>query len=91
MGISAETPSQNMESKSRKMRDTVGRLVTFMQRNQLNTIAFDTYDRMRRIMEDDPVRAKEWLTVVSCCRSDHWLKVNHVVVNGKSETTVVLP
>lgn len=55
------------------MRDTVGRLVTFMQRNQLNTIAFDTYDRMRRIMEDDPVRAKEWLTVVSCCRSDHRL------------------
>lgn len=73
------------------MKDTVGRLVTFMQRNQLNTIAFDTYDRMRRIMEDDPVRAKEWLTVVSCCGSDHRLKANHVVVNGKSETTVVLP
>jgi hypothetical protein len=58
----------------------VDRLLNFMGQHQMNAIDFATYDRARRLYEQDPVRQSEWLNVLAESKTDHRVKVRRITM-----------
>ena len=67
----------------------VDMLLTFMGQHQLNSIDFATYDRARRLYDQDPVRQREWIEILAESKTDQRIVVRRGVL-GTSVKAVSL-
>lgn len=67
----------------------VDRLLNFMGQHQMNSIDFSTYDRARRLYDQDPVRQREWIEILAESKTDQRIVVRRGVL-GTSVKAVSL-
>ena len=67
----------------------VDRLLNFMGQHQMNSIDFATYDRARRLYDQDPVRQREWIEILAESKTDQRIVVRRGVL-GTSVKAVSL-
>ena len=56
----------------------IDKLLEFMQRHQLTSVDYATYDRARRLYDHNPVRHREWIDIVAESKTDHRVKVRRI-------------
>lgn len=63
----------------------IDQLLVFMQRHQLTSIDYATYDRARRLYEHNPVRQREWIEIMAESKTDHRIVVRYGILGASVE------
>lgn len=63
----------------------IDKLLEFMQRHQLTSVDYATYDRARRLYDHNPVRHREWIDILAESKTDQRIVVRRGVLGTSLE------
>lgn len=63
----------------------IDKLLEFMQRHQLTSVDYATYDRARRLYDHNPVRHREWIDILAESKTDRRIVVRRGVLGTSLE------
>jgi len=63
----------------------IDKLLEFMQRHQLTSVDYATYDRARRLYDHNPVRQREWIDILAESKTDQRIVVRRGVLGTSLE------
>lgn len=63
----------------------IDKLLEFMQRHQLTSVDYATYDRARRLYDHNPVRHREWIDIFAESKTDQRIVVRRGVLGTSLE------
>ena len=63
----------------------IDKLLEFMQRHQLTSVDYATYDRVRRLYDHNPVRHREWIDILAESKTDQRIVVRRGVLGTSLE------
>lgn len=63
----------------------IDKLLEFMQRHQLTSVDYATYNRARRLYDHNPVRHREWIDILAESKTDQRIVVRRGVLGTSLE------
>lgn len=63
----------------------IDKLLEFMQRHQLTSVDYATYNRVRRLYDHNPVRHREWIDILAESKTDQRIVVRRGVLGTSLE------
>lgn len=63
----------------------IDKLLVFMQQHRLTSVDYATYDRARRLYDNNPVREREWVEILAESKIDQRIIVRRGVFGTSVE------